>query len=43
MDVELTPEQPAEVVQAVEELLDAGTPEPDPWWRAGIDEALSDA
>jgi hypothetical protein len=42
MDVELTPDQPAAVVQAVELLLDAGPPEPDPWWQAGIEEALSE-
>ena len=40
MDVELDPEQPEPVVRAVEELLARAAPEPDPWWQAGIDEAL---
>jgi len=39
VDVELDPEQPEAVGAAVEELLQAGS-EPDPWWQAGIDEAL---
>lgn len=39
LDVELDPEQPEAVVSAVEELLRTET-EPDPWWQAGIDEAL---
>jgi hypothetical protein len=41
MDVELSPEQPLEIVAAVEELLDLpATTRPDPWWQAGVDEAL---
>lgn len=37
MDVELEPEQPKEVVQAVAELLlEQETAPPDPWWEAGI-------
>ncbi len=41
MDVELIPAQPAEVEAAIAAALDAErSPEPDPWWRAGIDEAL---
>ena len=39
MDVELQPEQPDEVEAAVFGLL-AGPERPDPWWQAGIDEAL---
>ena len=44
MDVEVVPEQPAEVAEAVSGLLEEGRPGggrvPDPWWQAGIDEAL---
>ena len=40
MEVELTPEQPDEVVRAVKSALEAEKPAPDPWWQAGIDEAL---
>ena len=40
MEVELTPEQPDEVVRAVELALEDENPAPDPWWQAGIDDAL---
>jgi hypothetical protein len=40
MDVDLSPEQPEQVEAAIARLLDAGPGEPDPWWQAGIDEAL---
>jgi hypothetical protein len=40
MDVELRPEQPEPVVRAVEELLAAEERPPDPWWQAGIEDAL---
>ena len=40
MELELTPPQPPAVEQAVVELLDETPPAPDPWWQAGIDEAL---
>jgi len=40
MDVELSPDQPPEVVAAVEALLDDGSKPPSPWWQAGLDEAL---
>ena len=40
MEVELTPEQPEQVVRAVESALKAENPAPDPWWQAGIEEAL---
>ena len=43
MDVELEPEQPEPVVHAVAELLGDGEDEPDPWWQAGIDEALGNS
>jgi hypothetical protein len=39
VDIELTPQQPAAVVEAVVEVL-APPPRPDPWWQAGIEEAL---
>ena len=41
MDLELSPEQPDAVVDAIETLFDPSRPEPDPWWRAGLDEALT--
>jgi hypothetical protein len=40
MDVELDPPQPDEVVRAVAEVLAEDDAGPDPWWRAGIDDAL---
>jgi hypothetical protein len=40
MDVVLSPDQPNEVEQAVSRLLEPGPDAPDPWWQAGIDEAL---
>jgi hypothetical protein len=41
LDVELTPAQPPEVEAAIAAALDAeGPPAPDPWWQAGIEEAL---
>ena len=40
MDIELEPEQPRAVVIAVSEALAAEPAAPDPWWQAGIDEAL---
>ncbi|HVU79596.1 MAG TPA: hypothetical protein VHC67_18630 [Gaiellaceae bacterium] len=43
MDVELDPPQPEEVARAIAAELalpEAGAP--DPWWRAGIDEALQE-
>ena len=38
--VELAPEQPVEIVRAVAELLQPAPAAPDPWWQAGIAEAL---
>ena len=40
VDVVLSPPQPDEVEQAVEQLLEAAPAAPDPWWQAGVDEAL---
>lgn len=40
MELELSPEQPSTVVAAVAALLGDPPPAPDPWWQAGIDEAL---
>ena len=40
MDVELAPEQPPEVEQAVAAALDQAPPAPDPWWEAGNQDAL---
>jgi hypothetical protein len=39
MKLELTPQQPLAVVEAVAALL-VEQPGPDPWWEAGIEEAL---
>jgi hypothetical protein len=39
VDVELEPDQPDEVTEAVAGLLEADR-EPDPWWQAGLDDAL---
>jgi hypothetical protein len=41
VDVELEPEQPEPVARAVAAVLAATTErEPDPWWRAGLNEIL---
>ena len=40
MEIELDPEQPEEVARAVAELLDEAAAPPDPWWQAGLDDAL---
>jgi hypothetical protein len=42
-ELELTPDQPDEVRAAVEALLRDASGEVDPWWQAGIDDALGDA
>jgi hypothetical protein len=39
MELELDPEQPPEVVRAVDALLRSATDAVDPWWQAGLDEA----
>ena len=40
MALELDPEQSPAISRLVVELLAGGHGEPDPWWQAGIDEAL---
>ena len=40
IDVELTPEQPDPVAAAIEAVLEAPAPTPDPWWQAGLEESL---
>ncbi len=40
MGLELDPSQPPEVVRALGALLAASGRAPDPWWQAGLDEAL---
>jgi len=41
----VTPEtepQPAEIAQAIADVLEADEHSPDPWWRAGIEESLEE-
>jgi hypothetical protein len=38
--IEVRPEQPPAVVAALAEVVDGGAPAPDPWWQAGIEDAL---
>jgi hypothetical protein len=41
VELDLDPAQPDAVVAAVRELLAAAAaPAPDPWWQAGVEEAL---
>jgi hypothetical protein len=41
VDVELTPAQAPAVAAAIAAVVAAGEPAaPDPWWQAGIDDAL---
>ncbi len=40
MEVEFDPPQPPEVVQALGVLLRASAGSPDPWWQAGLEDAL---
>ena len=41
MDVELTPAVEPEIAGAIAAVLASdGLREPDPWWQAGIDDAL---
>jgi hypothetical protein len=42
VDLELTPEQPPAVAEAVAAVLAAAAWPPDPWWQAGIDEILKE-
>jgi hypothetical protein len=41
VDLELTPPQPPAIEQALAAALAEATPEPDPWWEAGLEDALS--
>jgi hypothetical protein len=41
VDVELDPAQPPAIEAVVAAALDASGPRPDPWWQAGLDEALA--
>jgi hypothetical protein len=41
VEVETTPPQPDEVDETIARALDEGPPAPDPWWQAGIDDALA--
>jgi len=40
VEVEIAPEQPERVVAAVAELVQASGERTDPWWQAGLEEAL---
>jgi hypothetical protein len=40
MPIELDPPQPEPVRRAIERLLEAGEAAGDPWWVAGVEEAL---
>ena len=40
MELETTPHQPPEVVTALAAALALRDSVPDPWWQAGIDDAL---
>ena len=39
---ETEPPQPAEIAQAIADVLEVDEPSPDPWWRAGIEESLEE-
>jgi hypothetical protein len=40
LDLEIDPEQPESVVVALGAALSEGSAGPDPWWQAGLEEAL---
>jgi hypothetical protein len=42
VDVETSPPQPDDVARELGEALAGERPAPDPWWQAGIDEALGE-
>ena len=42
MELETTPSQPEEVTRAIAEILADDAAPPDPWWQAGIEEALGE-
>jgi len=39
---ETNPPQPAEVAEAIADVIGGDDSAPDPWWRAGIDESLEE-
>ncbi len=39
---ETNPPQPAEVAEAIGDVIGGDDPAPDPWWRAGTDESLEE-
>jgi hypothetical protein len=40
VELDVTPEQPAEVERLLAELVDPAPADVDPWWQAGLEEAL---
>lgn len=42
MDIELSPAQPDAVASAIEALVNPPQQHVDPWWQAGLDDALTD-
>jgi hypothetical protein len=42
MDVELSPVQPPEIERVVADLAGIAEPSVDPWWQAGLEEALAE-
>ena len=40
VELDLRPVQPPDIARAIAEALSPPAPEPDPWWREGIEEAL---
>jgi hypothetical protein len=40
VDLETNPPQPASVTDAIRAVLTESEPAPDPWWQAGLDDAL---
>jgi hypothetical protein len=43
VEIELDPPQPPTITRLVGELLAGGGAQVDPWWQAGVDEALGTA
>lgn len=39
---ETNPPQPAEVAEAIRDVLAGDSPGADPWWQAGLEEALEE-
>jgi hypothetical protein len=42
MEIELSPPQPPEIERAVAELAGLDEPPVDPWWQAGLEDALAE-